>query len=769
MKMKKNRFANLLKIGILFFGISLLLLNCEKYDYITIENTNKENFIITDNNFQKLTFDRHFNDAIEFLKPKGKIKSKNTSNKEDNDIYNFDIDSTKIRKIETDSIVSYTFFIRRENPTTNYFENLLVNIKQNEDPEAFIIKYKPDNIKLVAEHNSFDIEGNIEITQLDYNKLNTAAKTSCLSLNVVYCTLLGYDNSTGEEHESVHIATPDCYTYDASNRYSVTFTSCSGSTESNESSSLGGSLNDGNTSSGGGVPGAGKPTTTPLIPCTVGENDISTDGLCFSDEILDLGILADLTNSQYNWITTNLTAKSYLENLLDIKLNLGDLKLFTAKVIDILKGDKNPNILTTKLENELFVGLVGEILHKKNNNLFFEYDTIFNDLDTANILSVTDWQMMSQKINQIHGISRIYSINDLTQLSELTLFDQKTIAENALFISILPSVSSIIGQYWPKNEEEWTVIGDLFVQFLPELALGLIPGSSIVDVIKGANENDAIAVTVGITFIIADFAGGTIFKAIKTAGKVTYKVFTSFKIVHKFLKTISKVLKTGLKTKLVDDVVHLTDNLDNTVAKIKDDVVEIITKKGLKLVDPSDIKNLSKIDPTSSGFINSTKLADAKKFKPSESSLKADFDNLKNLDNNQLGLQSETLADKLFKQDNYKAPDEFKIPGFNGNNGFDGVYIKKDAVGNVTDIIINEVKQVNNGAIALSSANTATGLPRQMTNDWIDNVIERMLQPNTSQSVKNLANLIKANDDKITKVVTGIDKTKGEILIFPIN
>ncbi|WP_026776976.1 hypothetical protein [Polaribacter sp. Hel_I_88] len=71
--------------------------------------------------------------------------------------------------------------------------------------------------------------------------------------------------------------------------------------------------------------------------------------------------------------------------------------------------------------------------------------------------------------------------------------------------------------------------------------------------------------------------------------------------------------------------------------------------------------------------------------------------------------------------------------------------------------------------VTLSPANTATGLPRQMTNDWIDNVIERMLQSNTSQSVKNLANLIKANDDKITKVVAGIDKTKRDILIFPIN
>lgn len=41
MKMKKNKFINLLKIGILFFGISLLLWNCEKEDNFNSENTNQ--------------------------------------------------------------------------------------------------------------------------------------------------------------------------------------------------------------------------------------------------------------------------------------------------------------------------------------------------------------------------------------------------------------------------------------------------------------------------------------------------------------------------------------------------------------------------------------------------------------------------------------------------------------------------------------------------------------------------------------------------------
>ena len=37
--MKKNKFAKLLKIGFLFFGISLMLFNCEKETYLPIEQS----------------------------------------------------------------------------------------------------------------------------------------------------------------------------------------------------------------------------------------------------------------------------------------------------------------------------------------------------------------------------------------------------------------------------------------------------------------------------------------------------------------------------------------------------------------------------------------------------------------------------------------------------------------------------------------------------------------------------------------------------------
>jgi hypothetical protein len=549
MKMKKRK-TNLTKLTILLFGISLLFFSCEKENLYSNHNENNSKFSISDFNFYEFNYDNKFSKIDNFLKKIKNEKSVKTYAKNNKNIYNFTLDSTKIRKIQNDSTTTYTFLIHRNETNSNYFENLIVNFHKNKEPEALIIKYKPKNgIKFIEKHHSYQFDGEFEINKIDFNKTNLADKITCSTVNIVYCTLTGED-STGRYYGGTHIADPECYSYGVSSLFNSTQTTCNGTSQT--LSPISGGVSESLTGGGGGA-GAGKPSTAPLVPCEVGVNNISNDGMCFSGEELYLGLLTDLTNSQYNWITTNLTAKQYLENLLDIKLNLADLKLFTAKVIDILKGDKNPNTLTTKLENELFIGLVGEILHKKNSNLFFEYNTIFNDLDTADILSVTDWQMMSQKINQIHVISRLYSINDLTQLSELSLFDQKTIAENALFVGLLPDLKSL-GIDFPQNAEEWKELGEFLITVLKELVPELIPGVGEVIALKNAisafnSENYTDGSTELAFAIVGVFPVG---KAIKVVGKIAkgmkivVRLTKAFKNAKKMRNTISGSLDNAL-------------------------------------------------------------------------------------------------------------------------------------------------------------------------------------------------------------------------------
>ncbi len=144
--------------------------------------------------------------------------------------------------------------------------------------------------------------------------------------------------------------------------------------------------------------------------------------------------------------------------------------------------------------------------------------------------------------------------------------------------------------------------------------------------------------------------------------------------------------------------------------------------------------------------------------------MKSKFDNLKNLDNYTLGNQSEALVNDLLAHDGYEFQSSH-LPGLNGNNGFDGVLIKKDASGNVLDVLINETKQVSsNGTIQLTSA--AGNLPRQMSDDWIEHVLIRMR--NQGGNLNDLADIIEmAKDNKrITKVVSGIDKHKNELVLL---
>ena len=713
MKMKKNKLTNFLKTGIFLFVFIFLIKGCQTNEDIIIPKI--ENIKPT---IDKLTLDNAKN-IPDFLELTNSFKINNFIDKvtvknqiQNNNLSktsedNVTINNEEFNRFKKGDYVSYTFEINKNlNKDKNFFQNLVIE-KKNGEIRGYIIKYQ-DPIYIKSGNNLFL---RAKIFKSDYRK-------DILSL------LEQIENPLQFKMEN-----PDCGWERVA---------------SLKVCSVHGTHNSGNAACGNY--GSDDYNYSSVYTCSGGGGVNYEEDYNIDNSYTGSGGGSSNSEPSNSVITLTNTARhlgnffSYNDALSNVPLTFNSLETQISYLNEVGK------FLNSTSFKELGQNLYEISLQQQNLN---QRDACLMVSKTVEILNL---------------------IKNVSSFDQLSLNDQKIVATNSLFLSFLPNVSSIIGDYWPKTAEEWAVINDLIKQFLPELILGFVPGSSTLDVVSGINKGDATTVTLGIAGILVDAFGGSIFKGIGKASKVSYKVFKSFKIIHKFFRAVSYAIKTGLKTKLVDDIVYLTNSAGKNVAKITDDVVEIITDAGLKLINPSALKKLEKIIPTSSGYINSTKLGKAKRFKPSESGLKADFDNLKNLDNNQLGLQSETLANKLFKQDDYLAYDS-KIPGFNGNNGFDGVYIKKDASGNVTDIIINEVKQVNSGSISLSPANTATGLPRQMTDEWIDNVIERMLQPNTSQQIKDLAQVIKnaKNQGKVTKVITGIDKVNNQILVFPIN
>lgn len=215
--------------------------------------------------------------------------------------------------------------------------------------------------------------------------------------------------------------------------------------------------------------------------------------------------------------------------------------------------DYAPSIYSSVETQFSYLGAVGKFL-KLNN--YAELGQNLLDIALAPT-TVNNEQAAEMVAKTVQILNIIKNVNSFEQLSAE---NQKIVTKNALFINFLPNVSSIIGEYWPKNDEEWAVINDLIKQFLPELILGFVPGSSALDVVSGIDKGDAVTVTIGIAGILVDAFGGSIFKGIAKAGKVSFKAFTAFKLTYKFVTVIGKALKSGLKISLEGTTIILKKN-----------------------------------------------------------------------------------------------------------------------------------------------------------------------------------------------------------------
>jgi hypothetical protein len=79
----KNKFKNYLKLGILLFGISLTLVNCQKDDELEkVQLVQKSNFSITKISKTKVQENRTVFSKLTNLKEKLEVKNTNTQNKE---------------------------------------------------------------------------------------------------------------------------------------------------------------------------------------------------------------------------------------------------------------------------------------------------------------------------------------------------------------------------------------------------------------------------------------------------------------------------------------------------------------------------------------------------------------------------------------------------------------------------------------------------------------------------------------------------------------
>jgi len=131
----------------------------------------------------------------------------------------------------------------------------------------------------------------------------------------------------------------------------------------------------------------------------------------------------------------------------------------------------------------------------------------------------------------------------------------------------------------------------------------------------------------------------------------------------------------------------------------------------------------------------------------------------------QLGTKTEELSsevlEKIYPDGTVYGPPNFNIH-YEGNKGFDNIVVKPDG-----SVVINEAKQISStGSMTLGTSQVGV----QMSDNWIDDVIQKM-KSSPNQQAKDLADILDVaqDQDKITKVITAVDKSSGEIVITKLN
>ncbi|NCI45619.1 hypothetical protein [Sediminibacterium soli] len=227
---------------------------------------------------------------------------------------------------------------------------------------------------------------------------------------------------------------------------------------------------------------------------------------------------------------------------------------------------------------------------------------------------------------------------------------------------------------------------------------------------------------------------------------------TAGKWVKNATKTLSRPL-TDAAGKLAFRAVKTSKGVFRFI-KVAAETFSHSAVKALKAVQPADqsLTNLSRQLVDEAGH----------RVAPTLQSLRTKIDDIV-LNGDALGTKTESICDDIFQTDGF-VKHEAKLPG---NNGFDGVYIKQDAAGNVEEIIINEAKQIGNvGNIKLNPENFTTGLKPQMSDEWIEGIIRKMRQQGGNLAA--LSDVLSLNKNKIVKTVTGVDKSTQEIVILKL-
>ena len=595
MKKRKINLTKLLLLTVLFSGISIILYNCDKEELITpqihseneIHLSHELNYKIENLSYNQASSENLFSNLkskFNIQEPDLNIKNgtyyakfniDNTKSKKSTDFSNIDasLDMSSIKKITLENYISYTIRFMEPMDTSDSFSNIVIQ-ENNGIQEIFTVRYTPIQNSAKTTISSSKFEGSYTMRKgvIPYDGWegldgdNTGGGSNdfievCDQITLIvpipckcpakhmpwqFCTCYAGKPDFGEETKE------ECYTQYIGDYNDTTGNNFGGGTENSniEESTV---------------------ITTP-VTAILAEGALETILECVKPN-----------QSQINWINSALNEKNRLGEVTSIwhLINQNscnkDTESSSQKYIDILNNTFTTNILNTPQENQNFVNLVSTSLYNKNKVIFAEFNTIFNNLDDNNNLTIFEWQTISQKIKEIYDITKNYDLIPITDISQLSYDDQRTIAQNSLFISFLPNLKDL-GISLPNSSEEWKVFFEIMKPILLEIGIEFIPlggvYNSAVDTLNGINSGDWTAITFGVVGIIVEFTPFDQIKNLFQLIRYSKKGIKIFKLTRKFTNVIKNALDTGIKISLEGlTVIFKKDGKE--VARILNDVMTL--------------------------------------------------------------------------------------------------------------------------------------------------------------------------------------------------
>jgi len=320
-------------------------------------------------------------------------------------------------------------------------------------------------------------------------------------------------------------------------------------------------------------------------------------------------------------------------------------------------------------------------------------------------------------------------------------------------------------------------------------------GGAVIIAIRNAKTGTRLAIAAKNAWVLADFAYTVTDLGLKAGGVERPEIWKDIGYVfavkgaYDLAKGVAGLKNASKKTrrKIVDELGVKKQGKSLTDTEID----EFLVKAETKLKDKPEYKTATKNIITKNKFTNSKfekleavkpqktkqtnlgkKLFDsdaALKLTPTNKVLQSKVDDI--LENGDKGGNiTEEISDILYQTDGF-VKKEVKL---GSNQGIDGLYVK-GSIENPTAIRIDEAKYSKNfdkKGIQLNKAKESTELPPQMSDDWIENVADRMIKKgikNGDEDLVKLGNMLKNNSDKIQKSVTTVNPKTGEINILKLD